>query len=135
MSINYVKPHHGSAAEYQVSSFPYLTASTIAGVGDVHEITFPYVTRWIMAHNSEAGGASKSIRVGFTLNGVSGSVTDNYLKLHSGEMSPRLECKVLKVFVQAEHTNVEYNIVAGLTNVLPDQFPAITGSNGFEGVG
>mgnify|MGYP003991639355 CR=1 FL=1 len=133
MSLNNPKLHHTFVPEYQGSSFPYVTGSTIAATNDVHEITFPGVTRWIVIHNSEAGGSAKTIKFGFTENGVNAVETENCFVLHSGEITPRLELKCRKLFIGANHTNTNYSVIAGYTGI--ENFPILTGSNGFDGVG
>lgn len=132
----WVSSNHNHADEYLGSCLPYLTSSTIVTAAtDYHEITFPYVTRWIIIHNSEAGGAAKTLKFGFTENGIKGTVTDNCFLLHSGESSARLEIKCTKLFIGANHDDTDYSVLAGYTNIPSKNFPVLTGSNGFEGVG
>ena len=50
----------------------------------------------------------------------------------SGEYSPRL---VEFSFQSASHDNISYSVAAGYTAIDKDQFPILTASNGFEGVG
>ena len=133
MSLKNPTPHHTFVPVYQGSALPYVTSSAIPTTNDVVEISFPGVTRWLVIHNSEAGGSSKTLKFGFTENGVRGTETDNCFILHSGEMTPRMELKCRKIFLGANHSDVEYSVIAGYTNI--EKFPILSGSNGYEGVG
>jgi len=135
MAINNVKPHYGNAAEFQVSSWPFVSSSIVYDT-TIAEISFPYVTRWITVHNG-GHGTSKILHFGFTQNGVGvdGDTDGNYYTLHDGEQSQRLELKCKSLFIRAEGGDVPFSVMAGLTNVGPQQFPTISGSNGFIGVG
>ena len=152
MAIQYPKPHHGHVSEYQVSGFPFVTSSAWNEVrdGEVIRVSFPYVTQWFEVTSWGYGG----IKVGFTENGLLGTITNNSFSVQSGSLSteaqkdainqPRvkynLRCKEL--FITGISTNDDsqyrraaFTVVAGLTNVPSSQFPTLTGSNGFEGVG
>lgn len=133
---HWVSSNHNHADEYMGSCLPYVTSSIVeSSANDVHKITFPYVTRWVIVHNSEAGGTSKTIKFGFTDNGVRGTETSNYFTLHSGEISPRLEVKCTEIFIGAGHDDTEYSVIAGYTNIPKNRFLNLTGSEGFQGVG
>ena len=131
---------------YQLSGVPYVTSSatdevTSAGVG----ISFPNVTRWVEVRNN----GSKDLRVGFTLNGVlgvGGSVSgssdeatanhSNYFILPAVSGSTtRWEARCTQMWFATATGESAFSVAAGLTGVIPRQYPILTGSNGFVGVG
>lgn len=135
MSLNWPKTHHNHAAEYQVSGWPYVTSSNANEIGTIaSRITFPYVTQWVQVFNTDA---TDQLRVAFTQNGVNQVGGRNYLVLSGGQSTDRLELKCTELwFRQHGASQTSFSVVAGLTNVSASQdFPVITGSNGFEGVG
>ena len=134
MSINHPKPGLGFVPEYQVSSWPYLTSSNLATAGTIHRHDFPGVTRWIAVHNNESGGSSKNLAISFTENGFKPAFSNFYI-LHASEQTERWEVKCTSLFVSASHDNISYSLAAGYTAINPDQFPILTGSNEFLGVG
>lgn len=133
MSLNWPKPHHGYVPEYQVSAWPYLTASEIVNSGDIKEINFPGVTRWIKIHNVDHAGSSK-LSFGFTQNCFK-AVNSNYFTLHAGEMTERLELKCTKIYLTADTNSTPFNVIAGYTNINTGSFPLLTGSEGWQGIG
>ena len=134
MSIHYAKPHHGSASEFQVHGFPFVTSSTTSEVGTSNAISvkFPYVTQFIQVTN--IGG--NALLVGFTENGVKSAVTaNNFLigKDAGDQVSPVIPVKCKEIFFLGSGGTTGFSLIAGLTNVT--EFPVMSGSNGFEGVG
>ena len=132
--MQYPKPHHGSTSEFQVSGFPFVTGSTATEVGTSAAITvkFPYVTQFVQVTN--IGG--NNLLVGFTENGVKGTVTANRFlvgKDAGDQVSPVLPIKCKELYFLGSGGTTGFTVVAGLTNVL--EFPIVSGSNGFEGVG
>ena len=131
MSINWPKPHHGHASEYQVSSWPFVTSSNVGTTAS--EFKFTHVTRWIMVINeTPSGGTSKDVYFGFTQNGANNS---NHIHILSGQMVGPLEVKCGSIWVRGSNATTPVSVAAGLTNIPLSDFPAITGSNGFSGVG
>lgn len=137
MSLNWPIPSHNFAAEYQVSSWPFLTSSGLTEVTATPvQVSFPFVTRWVQVFNTSTTQAT-TLRVGVTSNGVLGTTVTgaNYILLQGGQATERLELKCNQLwFLRGTGTSVGFSVVAGLTNVNAN-FPAITGSNGFGGVG
>ena len=131
MSLNNPKPGLGFVPEYQVSSWPYLTSSDVSN--EVKEINFPGVTRWLVVHN-EAHGTSKTLKLGFTENCFL-PANSNFMILHAGEMTPRFEVKCTSLFISSSHNNVSFDVFAGYTAIDKNQFPILSASNGFKGVG
>ena len=132
MSINYPRPHHGSASEFQVSGFPFVTGSATneANTSSAIRIPFPYVTQFIQITNMDDADA---IAVAFTANGLEGAETANRFVIPAATCGPVLPIKCKEIFVGAVANTATFTVVAGLTNVR--DFPIMTGSNGFEGVG
>ena len=142
MAIQYPKPHHGHVSEYQVSGYPYVTSSAANEVGTstpvVHK--FPYVTQWVKVINQDT---AHTLYVGFTEAGVRASPTANRFALspQSGDYNNpnastdmiHVRCKELW-FLGADNA-CGFTIIAGLTNVKSGDFPTLTGSDGFQGVG
>jgi len=130
MSTNWPKPHHGHASEYQVSSWPFLTSSNV-GTSPV-EIRFPYVTRWVSVGCSTTG---KTVSFGVTSAGTAGTLTSNFFTVPNGVVAGPFELKCTSLWIKGSDTSVAFSVAAGLTNVKDGDFPAVTGSNGFAGVG
>jgi len=126
----YSPAHEGYVPAYQSSALPYVTSSQIS-MGEVHEYTFEYATRFFNAKN-RGDKTSDEIAFAFTENGLR---TGNYFTLEQGEAF-RDEIRCVKLFVSGvEGTDVRYEIVAGLTCIPYHQFNTITGSDGYQGVG
>lgn len=137
MSLKRPKIPHNYVPEYQQSSIPWVTASTLATAEvSMYHARFPTVTRWIQLHNRDQAGGS-ILRFGFTAAGVTTGSADpsHFFELHAGEVSEVLELKCTDLYVMADTNTTPFNIIAGLTNIQRDAFPVLTGSNGFQGVG
>jgi len=118
-------PNHNYVPEYQVSGIPYVTSSHTLSPNDKVSIEFPYVTRWVVVHNTD--NANSPLRFGFTENGVGANPDKNYFLLHGGEISPRLEVKTKDLWIHAEG-GLEFSVIAGLTGIQRQYFPTLTGS-------
>jgi hypothetical protein len=116
-----------SVGNYQVSGIPYVTGvlSVPANTAAPLEIVFPSVTQRIHIHNNST---ASGIKVGFSVNGVSGSTASNYWLVephtNSGKNNDYIELRVKTdriflqstgsavtsaVFVAAELTGIELN--------------------------
>jgi len=139
---------------YQTSGTPFVTSSngTTVTTTPAH-VRFPYVTRFIQVTNT----SEYPLRIGFSengVNGVGGSVSgsayetgsparcQNYLIVSGsttggGNQSVRLElrCKELFIRTHGDAGATGFTLVAGLTGISAMQFPTLTGSAGFRGVG
>ncbi len=136
MSLKYARSGAGNAAEYLVSGTPYVTRSATTEVpavgGTPLKLSFPFVTRFFNIQNTGAN----PLRIGFSTNGTTGSVTSNYIVLDSGVTSSiTYELKTKELYFLGEGGTTGFEIIAGLTSVNTKQFPILTGSNGFEGIG
>ena len=138
----WVSSNHNYADEYIGSALPYVTSSIANNLnsgGMPHKIEFPYVTRWIIILNTGAALGTPPLRVGFTANGLMGngadSGRDHYFKVPDKSGTGRMEMKVKEIMVVGEGGLPGYSIIAGYTNIPTKNFPILTGSAGFEGVG
>ena len=138
------------APAYELSGVPYVTSSIGNTLTDnPQKIVFPQVTRFFQITNT--GGAD--LRIGFSRNGVrgfgqsvSGSTWEttknnkNYFVLgtsgSSGGGTARLEIRCKELFLMRDGANnTGFTLIAGLTGIDKNQFPTLTGSAGFQGVG
>ena len=125
MPFQYPSSGQNNVAEYQASGLPYVTHSQVAA-GTVNQISFPFVANVFNIKNNSSG----ILRVGFTRNGVLGT---NYFSL---PVSTSFESKIriTDLFVTAEAGTLVYEVVAGLTSIVPTNFFILTGSYvGFSG--
>jgi hypothetical protein len=67
--------------------------------------------------------------------GTTGTLTNNFFTVPAGVVAGPFEVKCTSIFIKGSDTSVAFSVAAGLTNVKDSDFPAITGSNGFTGVG
>ena len=146
---------------YQTSGTPYLTSS-IAGPAPSGptKVKFPYVTKVLTIQNLDD---DTSLRVSFSMSGsykvgemVPGGAIkpnattvmpqgDNFFILPpagttnttTGASQVTLDVRCKEVYLMANHPSntVQYSLYAGLTGIATDQFPVLTASNGFKGVG
>jgi hypothetical protein len=128
---------------YQTSGTPY--AITLTGVTTTSvKVTFPYVTRWVVVSATDATTAA-DVRIGFSENGTEVSPDRNYYLLpltKSGDeaiwqgQTPRLELRCKELWIRGDSNTIgTVSIIAGMTGISKDQFPILSGSQGFEGVG
>lgn len=131
MSLNNPVMHEGYVPAYQVSATPYVTSSNVA-LGQIKEFNFGYVTRFFTVKNTSTT-STNTIAVAFTQNGLT-AASSNYFPL-SGSEAFSGELRVDRLFISGAVGTSNFTIVAGLTGVPNRNFLAITGSNGFTGVG
>jgi hypothetical protein len=140
MALNHPKAGVNSIPPYQLSGVPYVTAS-VANEVDTTPIRhdFPFVTRFFQVKNTDADHA---LRVGFTVNGVTGTATKNYFLLAAGAKSDVLELRTKTLYFRANagSEQASFEIIAGLTTIESGEFPILSGTIGsttpaFEGVG
>lgn len=115
---------------YQISAVPFVTSSNIT-LGQVKEIDFNLVTRFLVIRNT--GAASSVLSVAFTENGLK-PANSNYFYL-SGSESFSAEIRTDKIFLSGSAGSPMFTVVAGLTYVPVRNFLTLTGSNGYQGVG
>lgn len=130
MGLNYPVINEGYVPAYQMSAVPYVTSSLIS-VGEIHQINFDQATRFFNLQNV-GSVTTDQIAVAFTQRGFS---TGNYFTLGQG-VSFRDEIRTIQLFVSCSSgTSVQYQVIAGLTNIPHNQFLLVTASNGHQGVG
>jgi hypothetical protein len=129
MSLNNPVLGEGYVPAYQIAAVPFVTASQVT-LGQVKQIEFPTVTRFITVKNFTA---STAIAVGFTQNGLK-PVNANFITL-SGSDSFSGEIRTSALFISGAFGTAAYQVVAGLTNIPVKNFLTVTGSNGYSGVG
>jgi len=143
MPLDNVYAGASDVGSYQLSAIPFVTSSAPGEVSTTPlRVGLPNVSRFVVVHNT----SSNVLRFGFTENGVKGegaSVSgsnqpdqSNYFILSGNQVTDRLEvrCKELW-FMQGGPAAAEFSLLAGLAPVRPSQFPALTGSAGYIGVG
>jgi hypothetical protein len=125
-SMKWPKPHHGSTAEYGTSGWPFVESGTTAtDLTTSTTVTFGYVTRWIQITNT--GG--KDLALSFEDPG--GSAPGTYYEIQSGDISPRLELKCVKLYITSlDAAGTSYSLIAGLTSIPDDGFPDISALDG-----
>lgn len=131
----YSSPGIGQVGQYQMSGIPYTTASVfiqniLDGEGAT-QISFPYVTKFITVINDHSGSSSK-LRVGFSAEGVTGSVQQNYFVLDNGE-SYTGEFRVSSVFLGGHTAHTTASVIAGMTGI--NSANLTTNWTGTSGVG
>ena len=115
---------------YQISAVPFVTSSNIT-LGQVKEIDFNLVTRFLVIRNT--GAASSVLSVAFTENGLK-PANSNYFYL-SGSESFSAEIRVDRVFLSGSSGTSSFTVLAGMTTIPVSNFLLVTGSNGYTGVG
>ena len=131
--------NHNNVDEYMGSSMPFVSGS-IAATTTPQKIECPYVTRWIIVSNTHA---TEELRFGFTKNGVNGNPASNsnYFLLNAKDTgtgtqtTPRLEVKCNSIWIRGDSGTATCSIIAGYTNIPHKNYPNLTGSNDFSGVG
>ena len=79
------------------------------------------VSSWPFLTSSNVGTSAVEIRFPYVTRWVS--------------VAGPFEVKCTSLWIKGSDTSVAFSVAAGLTNVKDGDFPAITGSNGFAGVG
>jgi hypothetical protein len=143
-------PNHNYVPEFQMSGVPYVITKTLpasannaAVIVNVnngnYKVSFDQVTRWLIVRNI-AGNATKHLRVYFNATAAktaySGAEDPHYYLIDENEQSFRLEMKCKEVYLVPDIADKSFNVcvIAGLTNVPSNTFPAQTKANGFTGV-
>lgn len=130
MSLNNPVLGEGYVPAYQISPVPYVTSSNVT-LGATKSYTFPCVTKSIFVQNTAA--SSNVIAVAFTQNGLL-PANSNFLIL-SGGQSLTQDVRTSALFISGAAGASTFSFLAGLTNIPVKNFLAITGSNGYSGVG
>jgi len=133
---------------YQLSGVPFVTSSNGAeATATPVRVEFPYTTRFFVV--SETAG--QKLRVGFTeagvnaLGGLSSSIDGestanrkNYFVLAANSTTEKMEIRCKELWFRrdgAGGTDAGFSIMAGMTPIPGKNFPVLTGSNSYDGVG
>ena len=151
MPLDYPNWGAGDVPSYQLSGVPFVTSSNGAEVSTTPiRVQLPGVSRFLVIKETEG----QDLRVGFSVagvngtGGVSGSVPTNpaggesaadrrnYFVVEANTTSPRLEirCKTL-YFRRDGASDAGFSLIAGITPIATSQFPPLTGSAGYDGIG
>lgn len=138
MAIHWAEPGYKAVGEYQLSGIPYVTSSILADE-ETRTISFPRVTKSIIVRNSNTGSSATTMAVGFTENGIKANpaANSNYISLDSGE-SLSVDLRIKDLFLSnstSDSNTIQFEILAGLTDISREKMFPLTGSSGFEGVG
>lgn len=130
MSLNHPSQGEGFINAYQISATPFVTSSVV-NLGQVTQIEFGYISRFIVVRNTSTGS---TLAVSFTANGLL-PANSNYFTLGATE-SFSADLRTDRLFVSgAVGASCSYTVVGGLTFVPSKNMTTITGSNGYPGVG
>ena len=129
MPLDYPTWGVGDVPSYQLSAIPFVTSSAGTEVG-------------VIISNTDANGGD-TLRIGFTAAGVSGSGgynssaadRSNYFLLNAGFTTGRMEIRCKELFFLSAANTTGFSIMAGLTPINNNQYPILTGSAGYDGVG
>jgi hypothetical protein len=143
MAEKYAKRYHvglGNVGSYQVSARPWVSSSihvpqsgVITTAANRVEVNFPYVTKFVTIRNDGPNDHGKTMRVGFSENGMRDS-TNNYFILSGGE-SFSADFKITRMYLMGhdqEPGSTTASVIAGLTGIEAD---LLSGSwDGMDGV-
>ena len=138
MGIHWAEPGYKAVGEYQVSGIPYVTSSVLADE-ETRQVSFPRVTRSIIVRNANTGSSATTMAVGFTENGIKANPVSstNYIQLDSGE-SLSIDLRIKDLFLSnstSDSNTIQFEVLAGLTDISREKMFPLTGSSGFQGVG
>lgn len=117
MALRDPKSGPSNVAEYQISSLPWLTSSTVSAI---KEHRFPKATSFILLKNTSSG----SMDFAFTYNGFA---SNNKMTLETSE-SISIDVRTTQFFISGAYAQ-EYSLYAGLTGIDRNNFPILTGSS------
>jgi hypothetical protein len=144
----HIKPAHNFVPEYQQSGIPFIYTFEVEVEEenrvldndniDDYKIIFDQVTRWLIFHCHDT--AKSNCRIYFSKTAALTAYNDDadmhYYRVDAEETTPRLELKSKFVYLIPDDRKkaMEVSIIAGLTNIRPDDFPDQTAANGFTGI-
>ena len=138
MAIHWAEPGYKAVGEYQLSGIPFVTSSILADE-EIRLIEFPRVVKSLIVRNANTGSSATTMAVGFTANGITANPVENtcFISLDSGE-SLSVDLRIKDLFLsntRSDKDAIEYEILAGLTDISREKMFTLTGSSGFGGVG
>ena len=135
MSFNHPKAGPNSVPSYQLSGVPYLTGST-NGSEEItaKQFTFPQVTRFVTISVVDET-AGKALKIGFAEEGIKAMSTapKPFFIVPQGNVAT-IDVRCKSIFVTTSGS-LEWSVCAGLTPISAADFPVLTGSSGFYGIG
>ena len=122
-------PGMNYAAEFQVSSIPFVTSSVL-GSQETRVVRFYNVSKSVCVRSATTN--ANNMKVAFTQNGLS-DVFANYVSLVPGE-SFTADARVIDLWLSG--SNNIFTVYADLTSIQRNMYTmGLTGSNGIDGVG
>jgi hypothetical protein len=136
MAINWAPPGVKSVGEYQCSGIPYVTSSELQNQ-ETRQVSFPKITKTIIVRNIHS--VTSDLCVGFTENGVKANPASqtNFITLAMGE-SVSMDMRIKDLFLSNSISNtnvIKFEVLAELTDIGRDKQIALTGSDGWQGIG
>lgn len=126
MGLNNPVAGFAYAAEFQSSAIPWVTSS-VATSGSITRYDFAMCSRFFTLSNlGSSGPGGPVIAFGFTANGMSDLNSNKYFL--SGSQTVTLEIRVKSLFIMGQNASTPYSLLAGLTTVLANNTPLLTGS-------
>jgi len=110
---------------YHVPGVPWVTGSVSISLNETKKMELSHICKYFSVRNL---GAS-DLRVGFTLNGVTGS---NFMTVPTGTIMD-FDLRVRDVYLLPEDGSTTFDFLAGLTNISRNAFPDISGSTSLQG--
>lgn len=123
MTLQWPKAGINDVGTFLISGIPFVLNGTASATT---KVAFPTVTNYVSVKNTASGG-SLQLFVGFTQNGVEDNPTgiNRRFILEEGELR-ELPFRIKELWVSG--AGVAFDVVAGLSHVMPSQMPEITGS-------
>lgn len=126
---------YNSASEFMISGLPWVISGTAGSTATKYE--FDKITKHIIIKNHESG--AKSLRVGFTLNGING-VGSNYYFVVDGGDTFEFDARVKEIYLKRDGSdNISFSMFVELVGINSIMMPQLTGSVGgstfWNGVG
>lgn len=136
MGLNNPKSGLNATSEYTISGLPWVYSDTISDT--IVRYSFPKITKDVLIINNNTA-ANQRLRVGFTYNGISGSVEANYIIINGGS-DITLNVRVKDLYLLRDGgTDISTSVCANLTMIDSIMMPILTGSIGgticWEGIG
>jgi hypothetical protein len=133
MGLNHPYQGENFTGAYAISATPFVTSSTIS-LGEIKEIRFGHVSKFIVVRNTSPSSATSAVAVGFTRLGLV-PANSNYFIL-SGSEAFSGDLRTDRIFLSGSvGATSTFSVVCGLTTIPSRNLTTITGSNGFGGVG
>jgi|1_EtaG_2_1085319.scaffolds.fasta_scaffold05006_3 hypothetical protein len=109
-------PGLNNVGSYQVSGQPFTSGSCKAPIsGSTYVLRFPQVTKWVKIEPRLGG--NRSLRVGFSANGLAGK-HGAYFHIHQSSSMRELDLKVSELhFVSEDAAAIIFDVVAGMTSI------------------